>query len=63
MNRRYNPSMPPQTRPQRALEGWMVLAIVLGLVIGGAGLVAKSIIVPAFAKASQALEHPAGEAR
>lgn len=62
MDRRYNPSVPPPVRPQRKLEGWMVLAIVLGMAIGSAGLVAKFIIVPAFASVTHALDH-AGEAR
>jgi hypothetical protein len=50
MNRRYNPSCPPPARPQRAIEGWMVLAVVIGLALGSVGLIAKFVIVPAFAK-------------
>jgi hypothetical protein len=32
------------------IEGWMVLAVVVGLALGSVGLVAKFVIVPAFAK-------------
>jgi type II secretory pathway component PulJ len=51
---RYNPSVPP-VRPQRMIEGWMVLAVVLGLAIGSSGLVLKYVIVPAFAKVNATL--------
>lgn len=62
MNRRYNPSCPPTVRPQRAIEGWMVLAFVVGLALGSVGLIAKFVIVPAFAKVTATLDH-VGEAR
>jgi hypothetical protein len=55
MHRRYNPSCPPPVRPQRTVEGWMVLAIVLGLAIGGSGLIVRDLIIPAFAKVNAAL--------
>jgi hypothetical protein len=54
-NRRYNPSIPP-VRPQRAVEGWMVAAVVLGLALGSAGLIVKFLIVPAFASATHVLQ-------
>lgn len=59
MDRRYNPSCPPPVRPQRAVEGWMVLAIVIGLVIGGTGLIAKAV-VGAFTNAAATIEHAGG---
>jgi hypothetical protein len=40
----------------------MILAIVIGLVIGGAGLIARDLIVPAFQHTAHLIDHP-GEAR
>ena len=63
MHHRYNPSVPP-VRPQRAVEGWMVAAVAAGMAIGSVGLVAKHIVVPAFASTAATLDAASnGEAR
>lgn len=62
MDRRYNPSCPPPVRPQRSVEGWMVAAVVLGLVIGSMGLVVKHVVL-AFTDAADRIETPVEEAR
>lgn len=56
MDRRYNPSCPPPVRPQRSVEGWMILAVVLGLAIGSLGLVVKHVAL-AFANTAETIEN------
>lgn len=53
------------TRPQRALEGWMVAAIVIGIAGFMAYGVIFEIILPAFEHITSAFEvaKQAGEAR
>lgn len=44
------------TRPQRPLEGLLVMALVVALAVGFIGYVYVGFVAPAFAKVSQTFE-------
>lgn len=53
---------PIEVRPSRAVEGWMVAAVVLLIAVSVAVLTVTRIILPAFAQMNATLEavsHPA----